>query len=173
MFDNSLADEIEAASEAAFSELFSVHPGKYYYCSLVTTGEALPPVISAWSSEALRTEMAATGLSEDMLKWSCVDSPYYAFGENHFSVVRELFSDRVVGPEAEFEEWTDEYDVRMESMVEAMKRLDRKGLFGHGKARENVVLLVEVIPPDETNTDRARDLNALAAIKEWLAEAAE
>ena len=42
----------DATRQAVFA-LFREHPGRYYYCSLVTTGEAHPPYLSAWSHEAL------------------------------------------------------------------------------------------------------------------------
>ncbi|MCZ7681911.1 MAG: DUF4303 domain-containing protein [Sandaracinaceae bacterium] len=49
-----LADAIRRAARAAFAQLFAERAGeRFYYCTLVTTGEALPPVPSAWSHEAL------------------------------------------------------------------------------------------------------------------------
>jgi hypothetical protein len=37
----------------------------------------------------------------------------------------------------------------------------------------NVVVNVEVVPPDRTNTERARRLNPEGALSRWIAEAAE
>jgi hypothetical protein len=53
---------IESAAGAAIRELFAVHPGHYYYLSLITTGEAHAPVIAAWSEEALEQ---AVGEADD------------------------------------------------------------------------------------------------------------
>ena len=90
-----LEDAIASAAREAFQRLFAEHPGDYYYCSLVTTGEAHPPVVSAWSREALA---AAVEGEPDIqkasaeLKWSYADSPYCGYGEEHFAHVKELFA---------------------------------------------------------------------------------
>ena len=54
-----------------------------------------------------------------------------------------------------------EWEVRIELMEEAMKRLDASGLFGTGKERECVVINVEQAPPDGDGAeyDRALRLN--------------
>ena len=59
-----LAEEIANAAEKSFLSLFE-NKETYYYCVLVTTGEALPPFISAWSFEALET--FAKEISEEKL----------------------------------------------------------------------------------------------------------
>jgi hypothetical protein len=51
--------------------------------------------------------------------------------------------------------------------------LDGEGLFGRGAARSQIVINVEVAPPDSTNTERAVRLNPPEAVGTWLAEAAE
>jgi hypothetical protein len=58
-------------------------------------------------------------------------------------------------------------------MEAAMAQLDREGLFGTGRARLDVVINVEVMPPDWTNTVRAKRLNPPGALHEWLDEVAE
>ncbi|MNT83719.1 hypothetical protein D3C71_1528880 [compost metagenome] len=55
----------------------------------------------------------------------------------------------------------------------AMARLNEEGLFGHGSRRLRLVVNVEVMPPDQTNTDRAKRLNPPGALNEWLSEVAE
>ena len=47
-----LGDAIFEAAQKAFLKLFE-NGEHYYYCVLLTTGEALPPCIAAWSEEAL------------------------------------------------------------------------------------------------------------------------
>jgi hypothetical protein len=58
----------------------------------------------------------------------------------------------------------------MQAMENAMIRLDREGAFGTGEARNKMVVLVEVMPPDWTNTERAKRMNPPEALIEWLAE---
>lgn len=48
-----------------------------------------------------------------------------------------------------------------------------EGIFGSGGRRKSMVVLVEIMPPDYTNTERALRLNSREALKEWLEEAAE
>jgi len=47
-----LGEAIFEATQKAFLKLFE-NGEHYYYCVLLTTGEALSPCIAAWSEEAL------------------------------------------------------------------------------------------------------------------------
>ena len=51
-----------------------------------------------------------------------------------------------------------EWEARVDSMEEAMKRLDASGLFGIGKERECVVINVEQAPPDDDGAEYNRAL---------------
>jgi Domain of unknown function (DUF4303) len=170
-----LADAIAAAAQLAFRDLFAKHPERFYYCSLVTTGKAHAPFVAAWSHEALARKVAA-GVSPTV-KWSYADSPYFAYGyEEYFDAVRAAFARRPAMeavPYGSNEPWQAEYELRLAAMETAMARLDVEGLFGVGPERNEKVVLVEVMPPDHTNTERARRLNSPAALAAWLAEAAE
>ena len=68
-----------------------------------------------------------------------------------------------------------EYEKRYAAMEEAMRRLDKEGMFAINQARGEVVVLVEVMPPDEENTERAFRMNRSSSkiFQEWLEEAAE
>ncbi len=70
-------------------------------------------------------------------------------------------------------DWDSEVDLRLRAMETAMSRLDSESLFGTGPQRLQIVVNVEVMPPDFTNTERARRLNPPGAIREWLGEAAD
>ncbi|MES2820870.1 MAG: DUF4303 domain-containing protein [Pseudomonadota bacterium] len=172
-----LAASIAAAMRLALLDLFRQHPEQYYYFSLVTTGEALPPFLVAWSTEALVVEVAkAKPGSEAYLRWSCAESPYMCYGEHHFQEVIRLFELR---PEMTSEmtdsEWEAEYAVRLRAMELAMKELDDEGVFSQRGDREKVVINVEVMPPDATNAERARRLNPVGsqALAAWLQDVAE
>ena len=151
-----LADAITEATRAAVTALFSEHPGTYYYLALITTGEAHAPFLTAWSHEALA---AAAESEEDreMIKWSYADSPIDIYGEDDMSD----------------DDWAAEHDLRLSAMETALRRLDDEGLFGEGERRLGLVVNVEVMPPDPTNTERARRLNPPAALTRWLEEVAE
>lgn len=129
-----LGDAIFEAAEKAFRKLFE-NGEHYYYCVLLTTGEALPPCISAWSEEALERLVAQGAIPEDEIqyyKYSFADSPYYAFGDY------------------------------------AMKKLDEAGIFALNQPRAQVYINVELMPPDDTDIQRALSFNNLEHIKEWL-----
>jgi Domain of unknown function (DUF4303) len=172
-----LVDAIADATRTAVNALFRDHPGHhFYYCALITTGGGGSPNLVAWSTEAL--EAAVKEHQDDpawraLLKWSYADSPFYCYGEEHFAEVRRLF-DALPEPDP-FDKsgWLARFDLDVAAMVAAMERLEGEGLFGRGASRAGIVVNVEVMPPDHTNTERARLLNPPEALEEWLREAAE
>ncbi|MGA3674601.1 DUF4303 domain-containing protein [Lysinibacillus agricola] len=167
-----LVDEIARATEKSFLNLFQ-NKEIYYYCALVTTGEAVAPVISAWSWEALENVAKKYSKEDaDLIKWSYADSPYWNFGCENFETVRKLFNERLLDYTDEIK-WFKEIDFRLEAMVLAMEKLDKKEIFSLNQPRSKVYVNVEVMPPDETNTIRALRLNKRGNILDWLNEAAE
>ncbi|ECQ6566647.1 DUF4303 domain-containing protein [Salmonella enterica subsp. enterica] len=174
--EEDLFDEVESAAYKAFCELFE-NGEHFYYCSLITTGEALPPVVVAWSHEALeRYFIENEGSEEDarLIKWSYAESPYFDFGSGYFEKVRELFHLRPeMNSKLSKHDWNIEFDIRLRIMEAVMKHLDEKGIFGIGEKRNGIVINVEVMPPDYENTLRAMRLNPSSALSQWLLEAAE
>ena len=171
-----LTDAIVTATRTAVSRLFRQHPERFYYCSLITTGEAHAPYLSAWSEEALEAAAQSDpdpASAREMLKWSYADSPFCCFGQEHFGTVRALFEDRPAMDHRNPEQWEAEWQFRVRAMEAAVAQLDREGLFGRGHDRAKIVVNVDVMPPDVTNTERARRLNPPEAISDWLVEAAE
>ena len=175
---DSLADAIAEATQKAAETLFAEGSGHhFYYFTLITDGEGHAPFVSAWSHEALEK---ASGDALDpkqeasYLKWSYADSPYCFFGEDFFSRVTELFAARPeMTHEMSSEEWRQEFEIRVNAMEQALRRLDESGVFGRGEARLGIVINVEVVPPDHSNTQRAQRLNPPSALPDWLVEIAE
>lgn len=173
--DEMLVEIIENAAQKAFSKLFREHKERFYYCSLITTGEGLCPIISAWSNEALER---VAGKEEDVekakfyLKWSYDETPYFAYGEEYFEDVNEVFLERMRKLTTQ-KERDKEILLRINSMEEVMHNLDMNGMFGHGKERLGIVINAEFMPPDFTNTERALRLNPREALNEWLEDIAE
>ena len=173
--DEKMIDVIQTATEKAILKLFKEHKETFYYCSLITTGEGLCPIISAWSSESLeKTASAYTDIEEAKyyLKWSYAETPYYAYGEEFFIDVKKMFIERMNVLKTS-EEKQREVQIRINSMERVMHNLDEKGIFGHGKQRLGIVINAEFMPPDYTNTERALRLNPQEALVEWLEEIAE
>ena len=171
-----LSCAIESAAGMAINDLFAQHPGHYYYLSLITTGEAHSPVLAAWSEEALEEAVKNEVDKEDArygLKWSYADSPFYCFGEDRFTQVNNLFEKRPDIHSLDDNARNAEYELRLRAMESAIAKLDQRGIFGIGEERLKIVVNVEVMPPDYTNTQRAMRLNPPEAIRTWLEEAAE
>ncbi|QDV51760.1 DUF4303 domain-containing protein [Gimesia fumaroli] len=175
--EEELVNAIADAGRQAILQLFREHPETFYYCALITTGEAHAPFLAAWSVEAL--ERAASSADDPeterkYLKWSYADSPFCCYGEEYFDLVNARFAKRpLMNYQMEEQEWAVEYELRLSAMEKAVAQLDSEGLFGRGKDREAIYINVEVMPPDYTNTERARRLNPPQAIAAWLEEAAE
>ncbi len=146
----------------------------YYYITLVSDDGANTPCISAWSYEALNKSIDNED-EKEMIKWSYADSPYCCWRQEEFDKVSELLGARVNIWDLKDEAFEIEYEKRFLAIEEAMKQLDKEGLFEINQDRMDVVVLVEVAPPDITNTERAYRMNNVISdiFNEWLEEAAE
>lgn len=156
-----LAEAIVAAARAAFLSLFA-NEERFYCCALVTTGEGHFPFVSAWSWEALEREAAGTDDPEKtkgVIQWSFADSPYCAYGEEHFVLAKELFNERPSIDELDEDAWDTELRLRLNAMENAMKKLDGEGLFSRNLPRESVVATVAFMTPDAQNGVMAARLN--------------
>lgn len=54
-------------------------------------------------------------------------------------------------------EYEKEFNFRINVMEEALHRCDMKGIFSLNQARSEIMINVEVLPPDYTNTIRAKN----------------
>lgn len=104
---------------------------------------------------------ADTGDPEDaeLLKWSFADSPYYAYGDDHFTMLKELFAERPSIDDLEDEDWDIELRLRLSAMEKAMKMLDDDGIFMLNQPRESLIIAVAFMVPDMTNGEIASRLN--------------
>lgn len=173
-FKEKLKVEIIKAAKNIILDLLN-NKEHYYYITLVTDGLAGTPCISAWSSEALKRESEKNSEDAEMIEWSYADSPYCAWKQENFKEVEKLLSDRKDMSELDDEEFESEYELRLSVMEEAMKELDNEGIFSKNQDRKNVMVLVEVMPPDYTNTQRAYRMNDSRTdiFNKWLQESAE
>ena len=107
------------------------------------------------------------------VKWDTSSSPYFAFGAEYFAGVNRAFEARgeLFGMDDAASER--EFEFRINAMIEALRRCDQQGIFALNQPRAEIVINVELLPPDETNTLRAKRLNPPEALGQWLIEAAE
>lgn len=181
IYDEKLVQMLKDAAEKSFKALLAEHSDEEFYYFTYVMAEDGPPFVSAWSYEALAGILKENGVTEEdtedymIYKWSYADSPYCAYGyEEFFQEVDECFSERLDAlADASDEEYEREFEIRIASMEEAMRRLDAEGLFGTGEARNRVVILAEFAPPDASNTGRVQRLNPTVDLDEWTEWCAE
>ena len=184
----SLVSEIANAARKSFQQLFATGES-FYYCALITTGEAHCPHVTAWSYEALeRTALERSTQDPNIygnheqakaiIKWMYAESPYVAYNyEENFTNAAALFQSLptpfdayMAGDEAESET---RYNFRLSAMEEALKQLDREGLFAQNQPRSQVYVNVETVYPDYTDKARALRLNNPDHLSTWFEEAGQ
>ncbi len=160
-YNDELVEAFIDALKNSFSSLRQTHNEHFYYYAFIFD-EGLHPYISAWSHESLEksiTDNKINNEDKDWWKWNYSDSPYAVCGyDEFFKEVNMLLDKRRTGLSVD-ELYDNEWKIRVCSMEEAMKRLDRTGFFGTGYERENVVINVETAPPDGDEYYRALRLN--------------
>ena len=164
--DETLVTILESAAGKAFKALQEEHTEEqFYYFALLNDGN-WRPYISAWSREALGRFYEENEVEDEekgWYKWSGVESPYMAYGWDEFFAEYEDFLF-----ETEQKHWKADDDT-----ADAMWRLDQKGIFGTGAARDQVVIAVELVPPARSNYTRTERLNKSGLIREFLEENAD
>lgn len=168
-----ITQALYAAVKSVLTDLYQNHE-HYYYITLVSDGGAGTPCISAWSYEALARSQASDQ-DKERIKWSYADSPYCCHRQEDFAEVDRLLRERPDIRSLEDAQFDIEYEKRYLAMEEAMRMLDEDGLFAINQTRGEVVVLVETMPPDESNPRRAYRMNHSDSpiFRKWLEEAAE
>jgi len=161
MYDEKLVEVFQSAFQNAVTALRKEHKEKFYYYAFIFD-EGLHPYISAWSYEAYEKSVAEKNVAlNDRVwwKWDYSDSPYAVYGyDEYFTEAARIQDEREQGMSDE-ELYEVEWYTRMDSMEEALKRLDNLGFFGTGDERKQVVINVEQAPPDCKEYERAVRLN--------------
>lgn len=160
-YDEEIVEALVKAAASAFSSLKETHKEQFYYYAFVFDA-GMHPYISAWSYEALEKSIIENKITEEeknWLKWFYPDSPYVVYGyDEFFNEVSELLDKRASGLSLD-ELYDIEWDIRVASTEETLKRLDQSGLFGSGEERKNIVINVEIASPDGSEYNRALRLN--------------
>ena len=165
-YNNELVEAFVTALNNSFSSLKKTYDEHFYYYAFIFD-QGLRPYISAWSYEALEKSVIDNKITDedkDWWKWDYSDSRYAVYGyDEFFCEVKVLLDEREKGLSID-ELYGNEWDIRVSSMEEAMKRLDQIGFFGTGDERENVVINVEIAPPDGNEYGSALRLNPKSSL---------
>ncbi|MEW6304747.1 MAG: DUF4303 domain-containing protein [Verrucomicrobiota bacterium] len=145
-----LQSAIAEAARKVFTELRAAHAKETFYAfALYTNTEASSISATANTEEGLirrAREYEARekrGLQEHArtLRWNPADWAYHCAGEEHFEEAQDILDARP-GDLDDDDDNDKEIEARLAAFIAALKSLDKEGLFGRGKAREGVVLLV-------------------------------
>lgn len=161
MFDEKIVNALQSAFEKAVYSMRKEHNEKFYYYAFIFD-EGLRPYISAWSYEAYEKSVIDNKIDDEdkcWWKWDYADSPYAVYGYDEFFIEVASIMDERESKLSEDEIYDTEWNIRIDSMEEALKRLDKAGFFGIGESRKKVIINVEVAPPDCKEYDRAIRLN--------------
>lgn len=161
MYDEKLMEALKTAFKNAVTSLRTQYNEKFYYFAFVFD-EGLHPYISAWSYEAYEKSVIENQINEEdktWWKWDYADSPYAVYGyDEFFFEVNKLLDERTKKLSVD-DLYDIEWDIRISSMEEVLRRLDKEGFFGVGEIRKDVIINVEVAPPDSNEYERAIRLN--------------
>jgi len=174
--DAELTDAWTTATRNAVTALFAEYPDHHFYrISMMVTDETYPPFLMPVSDQIL-AQLRAGSPTGEYDKWDYSLTPLFPYGhEEHYAEVRRLLELRPDLQEIEDDaEWEAEFEARMAAVEASMARLDEGGLFGVGDRRDGVLVLVEMMPPQPVDTQRALRLNPPSELfQEWLRDAAE
>jgi hypothetical protein len=172
--DAELTDAWTTATRNAVTALFAEYPDHHFYrISMMVSYYAYPPFLMPVSEEHLAQLRVADPTYD---RWDYSLTSLFPYGhEEHYAEVRRLLELRPDLDEIEDDErWDAEFEARMAAVEASTARLDAEGLFGVGERRDAVVVLVENMPPDPVDTQRALRLNPPSELfQEWLRDVAE
>ncbi len=165
-YDSALVKAFATALRSSFASLRATCDEQFYYYAFVFD-EGLRPYPSAWSYEALERSVVEHKItSEERVwwKWDYSDSPYAVYGyDAFFGEADTLLDKRAEGCSID-ELYDTEWEIRIASMEEAMRILDRENFFASPAERSRVVINVECAPPDGFESERAQRLNPMCPL---------
>lgn len=170
MYNEEIAAVLYTAFRNTVTDLRKKHREQFYYYVFVSDSP-LCPYVSACSHESYRRLLESGGNdegeeederneeNEDWLKWDFCDSEYCVYGYDEFFGDAERLLAKRAEKMNDDELYGDEWETRLASMEEALRRLDNEGFFGTGEERKKVIINVECAPPSGFERERALCLN--------------
>src|SRR5262249_5753417 len=136
--------------------------GAVEFHAQVLTEQGLTKVARRYVAEEL---YETVGEARQALRYSICDSPYFDDFVDNLPRVAAL-----VGSHAEDLGDPEGYNLLAKPAIAALKKLDAERLFGHGAAREGLLLMISTFDTEFELTDKsAKALNSKAAVEKFLA----
>lgn len=161
MEDEQITSALYMAFRNAVTDLREKHRERFYYYVFVIDSPQCP-YISACSYESYERSLVRDEVAEEdkaWWKWDHSDSEYCVYGyDEFFGEAAKLLAERAKGMDDD-ELYGDEWETRLDSMEEALRRLDSEGFFGTEDERKGVVINAECAPPSCLERQRALRLN--------------
>lgn len=172
------ARDIADAARTAYRALLAAHPGERFYAfALYTDSGAMTVVPSANSEEGLERSRMRLDRGSDQpapawLIWGTAEWAYEAAEADSFNALSKRLADTVNGPSVSDAQFGGFFRSLQLDMIEALRLLDREGLFGTGEAREAMTLFVSISDDDGANAlenESATILNPPAVANRFIA----
>ncbi|MCA8019809.1 DUF4303 domain-containing protein [Burkholderia metallica] len=168
--------EIADAARATFRALRALHTDEHFYAfALYTDSGAMTVVPAANSVEGLRRMRTQQAIADDdpapWCTWGFAEWAYAAAEASPFNALCGKLADEVLSPQfvqSRFAEFSRQLHT---DMIEALRLLDRDGLFGTGEARAAITLFVSISDDDAADAlenESAKALNPPAVADAFL-----
>lgn len=164
MFDETMVNLLQKAFENAVIALKNEYDEEFYYLAYIFD-EGMRPYISAWSYEAYEKSIKEKGIDnidKKWWKWNYADSPYVTYGYEEFFGELISYLDQRAKKLSEEELYGIEWETRIDSMMEALTRIKEQDKVK--KDYDEIIINVEVAPPDGNESERAKKLNVASEL---------
>lgn len=172
------AQDIANAARATYRALRAAHPDERFYAfALYTDSGAMTVVPSANSEEGLARSRQQSDPGDDRtapawLRWGTAEWAYEAAEAQAFNPLCKRLAGAVMSPAVPEAEFGAFFKALQRDMIEALRLLDREGLFGAGEAREAITLFVSISDDDGADAlenESATALNPPAVAQRFIA----
>ena len=151
----------------------SLHPKETPYAFALHGLEGTPHLYPCVLTEEGLTEVAKRYITQGYyetlaearkeLRYSIEDSPHHTELDEHFATV-----DALVEPVEDTLDETERYSLLAKAAMDAFAALDKQGLFGKGKQREKLLLMIDTsLAEKDWSSPSVKKLNPRAAAKRY------
>ncbi|WP_373233277.1 DUF4303 domain-containing protein [Cohnella sp.] len=169
--------KIYESTKRAFGDLMHSRADEQFYAyALYTDSSAMTVVPAANSVQGLERrfteEEDKSAASLAYYKWATSEWFYEAWQDDEFSHISDELRDYLFSSNFSDQNDEDQYRKRvLQSMIEALKKLDDEGFFGEGEAREKLVLFITLTDDDSAEAvenESAQILNSASAYEKFV-----